>query len=313
MSNHIGHSCRLLGLSRQSYYRQQRVHKREAVEQEMVLQLVSEVRDNLPKAGGRMLYVKLKEDMPKMGIKLGRDALFTLLAEHNLLIRRKKRKVWTTDSNHGFKVYPNLIRELDINRPNQVWVSDITYLRVGLDFVYISLVTDAYSKKILGYNVADSLEGINALRALKMAITQAPYPLRNIIHHSDRGVQYCSKDYIKTLGKHHFKISMSARGNPLENPVAERIHGTIKNDFLYHYKVQNLSEAKMALQKAVRIYNNERPHSSVENLTPSQAHQKTNGNLKNMWKSKKSCNTILGLNNNCKLISGLSVKPVNFF
>lgn len=176
---------------------------------------------------------------------------------------------------------------MDITKPNQVWVSDITYWRVGEDFFYICLVTDSYSKKILGYNVADSLEGVNALRALKMAIAQASFPLRQIIHHSDRGIQYCSKKYTQTLKANHMRISMAARGNPLENPVAERINGTIKNDFLYHYKVQNLSQAKAALDKAVWIYNNERPHSSVENLTPSQAHLITQGGLKNMWKSKK--------------------------
>jgi transposase InsO family protein len=280
------------------------------IEQEIILQMVKEVRDKLPVAGVRMLYIKLKDDMNRMGIKLGRDGLFDLLRSENMLIKRRKRRIWTTNSNHGLRVYPNLLSDIDINRPNQVWVSDITYWRVGEDFVYISLITDAYSKKILGYNVAKTLEGINALKALKMAIAQAPFPLRHIIHHSDRGIQYCSKKYVKILQKNHFKISMAAKGNPLENPVAERINGTIKNDFLYHYKVQNLSEAREALQKTIRIYNNERPHSSVENLTPFQAHQKTDGNLKNMWKPNKFCNPISGPNNECKLIPGLYVKPV---
>lgn len=307
MKDSIAQSCRLLGVTRQSYYRHQQDNERKSVEHEIILQLVREVREKLPKAGGRMLYIKLKDDLTKMGIKLGRDGLFDLLKTNNMLIKRRKRRVWTTDSNHGLKIYPNLIREMDINRPNQVWVSDITYLRVGEEFIYICLVTDAYSKKILGYNAAETLEGVNALRALKMAIAQAPFPLRQLIHHSDRGIQYCSKKYTTMLKRNHFRISMTARGNPLENPVAERINGTIKNDFIYHYKVQNLIEAKEALQKAVRIYNTDRPHSSIENLTPDQAHQKKEGNLKNMWNPNKTCNPILGLNNKCKLIPGLNV------
>lgn len=309
----VDHSCRLLGISRQSYYQQQRVRERKAVEEVVIQQLISEVREKLPESGGRILYIKIKEDLNRMSIKMGRDALFTLLAANNLLIRRRKRRVWTTNSSHGLKIYPNLIKDMDINRPNQVWVSDITYFRIGYEFVYISLITDAWSKKILGYSVSDNLEGINALRALKMAIAQAPDHVRDIIHHSDRGVQYCSKDYVATLQKNHFKISMSSKGNPIENSVAERINGTIKNDFLYHYKIQNLSGAVKGLKKAVQIYNNERPHSSIENLTPSKAHQKTHGGLMNLWKSNKNCNPISGLNNNCKLMSGLTLKTVNFF
>lgn len=313
MKYSVSQSCRLLGITRQSYYHHQRVTERKMLQEEIIIQLIREVRQSLPKAGGRMLYIKLKNDLFKMDIKLGRDGLFEVLKSNNLMIRRRKRRIWTTDSNHGLRVYPNLIREIEITKPNQVWVSDITYWRIGEEFLYISLITDAYSKKILGYNVAESLQGINARRALKMAITQAPFPLRQIIHHSDRGIQYCNKKYTQILTRNRFKISMSARGNPLENSVAERINGTIKNDFLNHYKVQNLSEAKEALEKAVRIYNDERPHSSVENLPPTEAHEISEGGLKNMWKPNKSCNTISGQNDKCKLISGLNIKPVNFF
>lgn len=309
----VDHSCRLLGISRQSYYKQQRIRQHKAMEEEVILQLVREVRGRLPEAGGKMLYVKIKGDLLRMRIKLGRDGLFVLLAANNLLIRRRKRRVWTTDSNHGLKIYSNLIREMDICRPNQVWVSDITYFRIGYEFVYICLITDAWSKKILGYSVSDNLEGINALRALKMAIAQAPDHLRNIIHHSDRGVQYCSKDYVTTLQKNHFKISMSSKGNPLENSVAERINATIKNDFLYHYKVQNLSEAVTGLAKAVGIYNTERPHSSIQYYTPSQAHQRQQGGLQNMWKPSINSKPISGLNNKCKLITGITLKTVNLF
>jgi len=293
----VEHSCRLLGISRQSYYQQQRIRQRKAVEDELILQLVKEVRQRLPEAGGKMLYVKLKNDLTRMGVKMGRDALVALLAANNLLIRRRKRRIWTTDSNHGLKIYPNLIKEMEINRPNQVWVSDITYFRIGYEFVYICLITDAWSKKILGYSISDNLEGVNALRALRMAIAQAPDHLRDIIHHSDRGVQYCSKDYVQKLQKNHFKISMSSKGNPLENSIAERINGTIKNDFMYHYKVQNLTDAAIGLKRAVRIYNNERPHSSIENYSPSQAHQMQQGGLVNLWKPIINSKPISGLNN----------------
>lgn len=287
MKDSIAQSCRLLGVTRQSYYQYQRVTERKILQEEIVVQLFKEVRKRLPKAGGKTIHPMLKDDLKRMDIKLGRDGFFDVLRSNNLLLKRRKKRVWTTNSNHGLRIYPNLIREIDIDKPNQVWVSDITYWRVGEDFFYICLVTDSYSKKILGYNVSNSLEGINALRALKMAIAQASFPLRQVIHHSDRGIQYCSKKYTQTLKANHIKISMAARGNPLENPVAERINGTIKNDFLCHYKVQNLSQARAALDKAVWIYNNERPHSSVENLTPSQAHLVTQGGLRNMWKSKK--------------------------
>ena len=308
MSGSIHDSCRLFGISRQSYYQHQRVNKQKDIQQQIVVDMVREVRRKMPTAGGRLLHKILKDDLSKMNIKLGRDGLFNLLAAENMLIRRRKRRIWTTDSKHGLKIYTNLIRDLEVTRPNQVWVSDITYFRVNQGFVFISLVTDMYSKKIIGYNVADSLQGINALRALKMAIAQASFPLREVIHHSDRGIQYCSKTYVELLKKNQIRISMSAKGNPLENAVAERINGTIKNDFLYHCKIQNLTDARMELKRVVSIYNEERPHSSLEYLPPSTAHQKTNGGLKNLWKVNKSCKPIVGLNNNCKLISGLNKK-----
>ena len=215
---------------------------------------------------------------------MGRDALFDLLAANNLLVKRRKRKVHTTQSFHWLRKYPNLIRDMRPTQPNQLWVSDITYWKIESGHLYISFVTDAYSHKIVGYHVADNLESIETIKALSMAIEQTKDPLQGLIHHSDRGIQYCSSGYVSLLRKHEIIISMTENGDPLENPVAERVNGIIKGEYLENYEVNTLKVAKQLLERVVEVYNEERPHMSLGNQTPNQVYNGLPRGDK-LWKS----------------------------
>jgi putative transposase len=217
--------------------------------------------------------VMLEKFLSEHQIKMGRDALFDLLAAHCLLIRKKKRRITTTQSFHWLRKYPNYIQNIIPARRNHIWVSDITYYQTTKGFTYISFITDAYSRKIVGYHAADTLEAIHTIKALKMAIEQSPEPLTELIHHSDRGVQYCCSDYVKLLQDNQIKISMTENGNPLENAIAERVNGIIKEEFLNHYSPKNQAEIMELLQQSVSTYNTQRPHMSCSMLTPDNVHQ----------------------------------------
>jgi transposase InsO family protein len=182
--------------------------------------------------------------------------------------------------------YPNLIKDLSPERPNHVWVSDITYIKTNNGFLYLYLITDAYSRKIIGWQLSDNLGSDNAILALYMAINQLPANCGEIIHHSDRGIQYCSLKYVKILETHGIKISMTENGDPYENAIAERVNGILKTEWLYDMHLHNYTEAMAAVKQIIRIYNTERLHSSIEMLTPDQAH-KINGKLQRLWKSYK--------------------------
>ena len=219
-------------------------------------------------------------------IKMGRDALFNLLYINHLLVRKRKRKISTTNSYHRFRKYPNLIKAFIPKAINQLWVSDITYWEVGGKHVYISFITDVYSHKIVGYYVAQTLETIESVQALKMALDSLETKPTNLVHHSDRGIQYCSNSYVKLLQDYNIKISMTENGDPLENAIAERINGIIKEEYLYNYQVNNIKEAKQLLKAVVDLYNNERPHMSISNLTPNHVHQSTEKLKPNkLWKN----------------------------
>lgn len=206
---------------------------------------------------------------------MGRDKLFDLLRFHGLLIRKRKRTVKTTDSHHWLKKYPTLIKELVITTPEQLWVSDITYIRTLQGFSYLSLLTDAYSRKIVGYALHETLEAEGPLQALRMAISKhkrnAPFVL---IHHSDRGIQYCSAEYIAILRMENIAISMTQSGSPYDNSLAERVNGTIKNDFFPKQIYKDHKEANEQIGRIIAIYNEIRPHDSIDYLTPQQAHEK---------------------------------------
>jgi transposase InsO family protein len=279
--------CRLLGLTRQSYYQHFWQDELVSIEQELVLQQVLKIRQNHRHIGTRKLYEMLQPFILSHQIKMGRDALFDLLAANYLLVRRKKRKVATTNSYHRFKKYPNLIRDLVPQYPNQLWVSDITYWRTTNGFVYISFITDAYSKKIVGHHVAQTMEAVETIEALKMAISgflKEPDCHFQLTHHSDRGMQYCSELYVKLLKTNNISISMTESGDPLENAIAERINGIIKEEYLNDYSIDNIIQAKELLSAVVNLYNNERPHQSIGYLTPNYVHQ-NNIKTEKLWRN----------------------------
>ncbi len=279
--------CRLLGITRQSYYQHFWQQELICFEEELIIGRVLEIRKNHRHIGTRKLYELLQTFFIEHQIKIGRDALFDLLAANFLLVRRKKRKVSTTNSYHRFKKYPNLIRDFVPTEPNQLWVSDITYWKIANEFIYISFITDAYSRKIVGYQVAQTMEAIETIEALKMAISSLEKGQNchfQLTHHSDRGVQYCSEMYVKLLEKNNIRISMTENGDPLENAIAERVNGIIKEEYLNDYCIENINQAKELLDAVVKLYNQERPHQSIGYLTPEVVHQ-NNIKTEKLWKN----------------------------
>ena len=265
--------CRLFGLSRQAYYKHVWEITDRTKTHEIIIKLVQQIRGTHPRIGTRKLHLMLQPLLIEHRIKIGRDGLFNLLANNQLLIRRRKRKVYTTQSQHWLRKYPNLIKGIRIRGINQLWVSDITYVRKVNGFLYLSLITDAYSRKVVGYHIAESLEAVNTLQALQMALRLNKRSLNSLIHHSDRGIQYCSADYIKLLKTNHINISMTQSGDPLENALAERMNGIIKNEYLFNKKIRNVNQARALLTQAIDAYNNERPHISINMYTPNKIHQ----------------------------------------
>jgi len=250
------------------------------IEDHIVQQMVLNIKKDHPRMGTRKVYHLIKPDLKKANIKMGRDALFDLIAANNMQVIKRRRKHITTNSNHVFKRYPNLIKGIRPYGPNQIWVSDITYIRSGQEFLYLFLITDMYSKKVLGYRLARSLESSHAVNSLQDAIRNGCKPVLGLIHHSDRGIQYCSNDYIKLLNNHNIKISMTEKGDPLENPVAERVNGILKDEYLFQYQ----SLTTLQLEKSIKKYNNKRPHLSCDMKTPDVAHLGS-GVLKRRWKN----------------------------
>lgn len=258
------------------------------MEKAIILEKVKKIRVSQKRLGGKKLHEMLYPTFEQHKIKLGRDRFFDLLAEYGMLLRKRKRKkVRTTDSNHPFKKYPNLIKDLVVSQANRLWVSDITYLSlVGGRFCYLSLITDAYSRKIVGYCLYPSLKREGPILALKMALDPLDKERKYyIIHHSDRGIQYCSKEYTDLLGVNNVQISMAEKGNPYENAIAERVNGIIKSELGLGRVFKNYEIAAATVKEAIRIYNQERPHGSCDNLTPDQAHTKQ-GKLVARWRKK---------------------------
>jgi len=242
----------------------------------------------MPRIGTRKLHYMLQEKLPLHGITIGRDKLFDLLSDYGLLVRRRKRRrVATTNSSHLFKKYPNIIRDLQVQRPNNLWVSDITYISLEEKFCYLSLVTDAYSKKIMGYCLYPTLQKEGPLLALQHALgTLGGKPEKPLIHHSDRGLQYCCTQYTALLEDSGISISMTEKGDPYENAIAERVNGILKDEFALDREFKNFEQAQAAVTHAVNTYNNLRPHASCNYLTPEAAHQQA-GLLLQRWKPKK--------------------------
>jgi len=251
---------------------------------DIILQHVHQLRAKMPRIGTRKLHYMLIPILAEHGIRLGRDQLFDLLGEHKLLIRRRKRKAITTDSSHWMHKWPNQIKELNIIRPEQLWVSDITYIRLENQWAYLSLVTDAYSRQIMGYSFRRDMSVQGCIEALQMALSNRRYPWATLIHHSDRGSQYCSAAYVKLLHDQRIVISMTENGDPYENALAERMNGIIKGEFnLYESRV-SFQQTMLLIQQSIDAYNHLRPHSSCDMLTPVKAHLES-GILKKQWKN----------------------------
>lgn len=287
--HHIGLAklCGWFGITRQAYYQDNWNEMDRGIEDEVILKEVLRIRRNHPRIGTRKLYEMLTPLMMQHQVKMGRDRLFDLLSVHHLLIRRRRRNIRTTFSNHWLRKYPNLTRNFIPTGPNQLWVSDITYWKVNGYTVYITFITDAYSHRIVGYNLAETLEAIETIRALQMALLElAKKNHLQLIHHSDRGLQYCSREYVGLLNDHEIKISMTESGDPLENPVAERVNGIMKEEYLDTQKIKSVKEAIVRLHIAIALYNSERPHMSISNCTPDSVHFAEQPlKVKRLWKN----------------------------
>jgi putative transposase len=244
------------------------------------------IRCQMPRLGTRKLYFLMQEELMRLDIKLGRDVLFNFLRAENLLIKPKRSYVKTTNSKHWMRRYPNLIKDIEINRPEQLWVSDITYIKTEAGNEYLSLITDAYSKKIMGYELLDNLSSNGPLKALELALKNRKYK-HNLIHHSDRGLQYCSTEYVELLKSNNIKISMTENGDPYENAIAERVNGILKYEFLIIDGFKNHIQAMKVIAESIGIYNESRPHMSCNMLTPNKAHLQQKMKLKK-WKKKTS-------------------------
>lgn len=256
---------------------------KEEVKTEILLQLVEKERKLMPRIGGRKLLLRIQPRLPKE-LYLGRDSFFEFLRDKGLLIRKRRYRIRTTYSNHWLHKYPNLIKDFTPDKAHQLWVSDITYIETMEGFGYLSLVTDAYSRKIIGWELGVTLEAKFTVKSLLMALKQLPKGTFNIFHHSDKGVQYCCDDYVKLLTKNHFQISMTENGDPRENAIAERVNGILKDEWLSQMKLKSLSEATKQLEQIIRIYNQDRPHSSLDMKTPEYAHNQT-CSFKKHWRN----------------------------
>lgn len=282
--------CDVFGKSRQAHYKRLSRDNGLAMQQAIIIKLVESVRADMPHIGGRKLFFMLKNTMLDHDIDIGRDKFFDVLSAFGYLVRRKKRrKPITTDSNHPFYKYPNLIKELEVRYPNHLWVSDITYIALIQKFAYLSLITDVYSHKIIGYCLFPSLSAEGPLTALNMALNHRVKNLP-LVHHSDRGLQYCSREYIKTLEAHGVGISMTENGDPYENAVAERLNGILKTEFDLYRAFRTFEAAQESVHKAIAIYNEQRPHLSCDYLTPNQAFR-VSGKLANKWKKEATVET----------------------
>lgn len=277
--------CRLFGVSRQSFYQYFKAEENKSFQHEMIIQQVHLIREDHPRMGARKLLVMMQPFLLENQISMGRDHFFDLMAQHKLLVKRRTRQTQTTFSKHWLRKWPNLIKNFEVDTINHLWVSDITYWKINNKNYYISLITDVRSRKIIGYNIDSSLKAQSTLEALNMAVCYKPSLNTHIIHHSDRGSQYCSAEYVAKLLENNIKISMTESGEPTENAYAERVNGILKQEYLYRYQPKNLSQAKAILAHSVQIYNQKRPHLSIENQTPNYTFKTNNRKFKRLWKS----------------------------
>jgi len=274
--------CELFGYSRQAYYQYNNKEYEEIAGKEIILEYVRDIRKVSPKIGARKILVMLQEQK-NLPIP-GRDRFISWLREENLLVKTRIRRCSTTDSSHHYHTYTNLIRDFVPYRRNQLWVTDITYIQTQQGFTYLNLITDAYSRKIIGWRLAPTLEAKYSIQALNMAIDNTEEDLDDLIHHSDRGVQYCCFKYTDILQEKAIRISMTESGDPLENAIAERVNGILKQEWINYMDFKDIEEAQEKISNIIDFYNNERPHSSIDMLTPNVAHTLV-GSIQRRWKN----------------------------
>lgn len=274
--------CGLFGYTRQTYHYHLNKASERKLQEDVVLSLVHDIRSRHPRIGTRKLKIMLERDH---GVDVGRDRLFEMLDRNGLLLRRRIRHRRTTFSGHGLRTYPDCVKELVVSRPDEVWVTDITYLFVEGRSYYVFLMTDLYSRFVVGWTVSDNMRADNALEVLRQAFNNRNPDYRHlpVIHHSDRGSQYCSYRYVSLLDKHGSIMSMTETGDPRDNPVAERINGIIKNEYLYPLQVR-AAGLKHRVYQAIRSYNCERPHLSLGGFTPEHVYR-TGCPVNRLWKN----------------------------
>jgi transposase InsO family protein len=276
--------CHIFGITRQAYYKHNQLQEERSMEESIILQMISKVRKKHRYMGVKKIYFMIQPELLEHSIKIGRDGIYTIMSQNGLIVRKRRRRAITTNSNHDKRIYDNKIMDMEINRPNQLLVGDITYIPFASGFLYLSLITDAYSRKVLGYHLSRTLETTGTKKALMMALLGIESG-DGIIHHSDRGIQYSSKEYTDILKEKGICISMSRRAEPTDNPIAERINGIIKHEYLKGQPLESLDKAKEIVCRAINLYNNERPHLSCGMLTPAEEY-KGDTVLTNLWKTK---------------------------
>jgi len=279
--------CGLFGKTRQAFYDHNWRSSDEQLQEALLISRIKAIRESIPGIGGLQLYRMLKPEMQLHHIAIGRDKFYLLLKKHGLLIKHKKRYIITTDSNHPYYKWADLTENIELTGKEQLWVSDITYLHTENGFTYLSLITDAWSRKITGYHLSQQLKAQGCIIALNKAIaTLSNDKNRTLIHHSDRGIQYCCGPYVDTLQKNNIRISMTQSGSPYDNAIAERVNGILKHHMGLNKVFKSYPLAAAAVCKAIDAYNRIRPHMSLNNLTPEAAHNSNNPVTKK-WKNKK--------------------------
>jgi transposase InsO family protein len=259
-------------MTRQNYYARRRERARRKVDGELVAQLVRKERKTQPRLGARKLRVLLNAELAEAGVEMGRDRFFEELRRRDLLVKRRRSEhAHTTNSRHALPVFGNLIKDREVSQPNEVWVGDLTYVRTGEDFLYLALLTDKYSRKIVGFHCGDTLEAIGCIKALEMALADLPEGAQPI-HHSDRGCQYCCHDYARKLQQKGLAISMTETNHSAENALAERVNGILKTEYDLGGQFATKKEARRAVDQAIHLYNTRRPHMALGYRIPEMVH-----------------------------------------
>jgi putative transposase len=264
--------CARVGMSRQNYYAARRLRQRRQIDEALILNLVKRERQMQPRLGGRKLLHLLGSDLEEAGIQIGRDRFFELLAESDLLVVPKPGTPRTTNSRHSLPVFRNLLAGQVLCAPNEAWVSDLTYIRTDEGFLYAALITDAYSRKIVGAHIGDSLEAEGCLLALDQALGALPAGMHPI-HHSDRGCQYCCHEYVERLQARELPISMTQVMHCYENAQAERVNGILKQEYELDRKFRTKAQARKSFEQAVWLYNHRRPHLRLNYRFPADVHE----------------------------------------